>query len=97
MHPGTVRTSMNDYVVESDEVRQRAPLVQQWFQQLYRDGTDTPIERSVELLLMLASGKADALSGRYIDVDDDLDRLLQQTELIERDDLYTLRLRTPKE
>jgi NAD(P)-dependent dehydrogenase (short-subunit alcohol dehydrogenase family) len=97
MHPGTVRTSMNDYVVGSDEVRQRAPLVQQWFQQLYRDGTDTPIERSVELLLVLASGKADALSGRYIDIDDNLDALLQQTELIERDDLYTLRLCIPKE
>jgi NAD(P)-dependent dehydrogenase (short-subunit alcohol dehydrogenase family) len=97
MHPGTVRTSMNDYVVESAEVRQRAPLVQQWFQQLYRDGTDTPIERSVELLLMLASGKADALSGRFIDVDDDLDALLRQTELIEREHLYTLRLRIHKE
>ena len=32
MHPGTVRTPLNDYVLESDEVKQRAPLVQQWFQ-----------------------------------------------------------------
>jgi NAD(P)-dependent dehydrogenase (short-subunit alcohol dehydrogenase family) len=94
MHPGTVRTPMTDYVVESEEIGQRAPLVQQWFQQLYREGADTPIERSVALLMLLASGKADALSGRFIDVDDDLGALLQQTELIERDDLYTLRLRT---
>jgi NAD(P)-dependent dehydrogenase (short-subunit alcohol dehydrogenase family) len=97
MHPGTVRTPMSDYAVESDEVKRRAPFVQQWYQQLYLDGHDTPIERSVELMLTLASGKADALSGRYIDIDDDLDTLLQQAELIERDDLYTLRLRTPKE
>ena len=93
MHPGNVRTAMLDYIVESDEVRQRAPLIQQWGQQLYREGGDTPIERAVELMLTLASGKADALSGRFIDVDDDLDALLQQTDLIERDDLYTLRLR----
>ncbi len=45
-------------------------------------------------MLCLASGKADALSGRYIDVDDDLDALLQQAQAIERDGLYTLRLRT---
>jgi len=97
MHPGTVRTPMSNYAAESDEVKQRAPFVQQWFQQLYREGGDTPIERSVELMMLLASGKADALSGRYIDVDDDLDGLLQQADAIERDDLYTLRLRTHKE
>jgi NAD(P)-dependent dehydrogenase (short-subunit alcohol dehydrogenase family) len=97
MHPGTVRTPMTNYIVESDEIGQHAPWVQQWFQQLFRESGDTPVQRSVELLLFLASGKADALSGRYIDVDDDLDVLLKQTELIELDDLYTLRLRTHKE
>ncbi len=80
MHPGTVRTSMTDYVVESDEIEQHAPWVQQWFQQLFREGGDTPIHRSVALPLFLASGKADALSGRFIDVDDDLDALVQQAE-----------------
>jgi NAD(P)-dependent dehydrogenase (short-subunit alcohol dehydrogenase family) len=94
MHPGTVRTPLTNYIVESDEIGQRAPWVQQWFQQLYQDGGDTPIQRSVELLLFLASGKADALSGRFIDVDDDLDALVQQAEAIQRDDLFTLRLRT---
>jgi NAD(P)-dependent dehydrogenase (short-subunit alcohol dehydrogenase family) len=97
MHPGTVRTPMSDYAAESDEVKQHAPFVQQWFQQLFREGGDTPIERSVGLMLTLASGKADALSGRCIDVDDDLDALLPQAEAIDRDDSYTLRLRIPKE
>jgi NAD(P)-dependent dehydrogenase (short-subunit alcohol dehydrogenase family) len=97
MHPGNVRTTMLDFIVESDEVGLRAPLIQQWGQQLYREGGDTPIQRSVDLMLFLACGKADALSGRFIDIDDDLDAMLQQIELIEREDLYTLRLRTPKE
>jgi NAD(P)-dependent dehydrogenase (short-subunit alcohol dehydrogenase family) len=96
MHPGTVRTPMTNYIVESDEIGQHAPWVQQWFQQLYREGGDTPIQRSVELLLFLASGQADALSGRFIDVDDDLDALVQQADAIQRDDLYTLRLHTPQ-
>ena len=96
MHPGTVRTPMTNYIVESDEIGQRAPWVQQWFQQLYRDGADTPIERSVELLMFLASGQADALSGRFVDVDDDLDVLVHQADAIQRDDLFTLRLHTPQ-
>jgi NAD(P)-dependent dehydrogenase (short-subunit alcohol dehydrogenase family) len=94
VHPGNVRTAMLNYVAESSEVTLRAPIVQGWVQQMYHEGGDTPIQRSVELLLYLASGKADALSGRYIDVDDDLDALLQQIESVNRDDLYTLRLRT---
>ncbi len=97
MHPGTVRTPMTGYAAESEEVKQRAPFVQQWFQQLFADGGDTPIEHSVKLILALASGKADALSGRFIDVDDDLDQWLQHIERIQHDDLYTLRLRTPQE
>jgi NAD(P)-dependent dehydrogenase (short-subunit alcohol dehydrogenase family) len=94
VHPGNVRTAMLNYVAESDEVKQRAPIVQGWVQQMYQAGDDTPIERSVALMLVLAAGRADALSGRYIDADDDFDAMLQQVEVIERDDLYTLRLRT---
>jgi NAD(P)-dependent dehydrogenase (short-subunit alcohol dehydrogenase family) len=97
IHPGDVRTEMLNYVAESDEVKRRAPIIQDWVQQMYQAGEDTPIDRSVELILMLASGKADVLSGRYIDVHNDLNAMLQQSDIIERDDLYTLRLRIPKE
>ena len=94
IHPGNVRTAMLNYVAESDEVKQRAPIIQGWVQEMYQAGNDTPIDRSVELMLFLTSGKADALSGRYLDVDVDLDVVLQQIETIQRDDWYTLRLRT---
>jgi hypothetical protein len=85
---------MADYVRESDAARQRAPQIQQWFQELFAEGRDIPIEQSVQLILFLASGKADALSGRYISIDDDVAELVRRVEEIERDDLYTLRLRT---
>ena len=45
-------------------------------------------------MLCLASGTAGALSGRYVDADDDLGAVLSQAAVIGRDDLYTLRLRT---
>lgn len=78
IHPGTVRTPMNDYVHDSPEIGKRAPWVQQWFRTLFAEGGDMPIERSVHLVLRLAAGDADALSGRYITVEDDLDALVKQ-------------------
>jgi NAD(P)-dependent dehydrogenase (short-subunit alcohol dehydrogenase family) len=50
IHPGTVRTPMNWYVHDSPEVAQQAPQIQQWFQQLYAEHQDTPIEQAVELV-----------------------------------------------
>jgi NAD(P)-dependent dehydrogenase (short-subunit alcohol dehydrogenase family) len=78
IHPGVLRTPMNDYVRDSPEVAKSAPRLQQWYQALYAQGLDTPIERPVHLVLRLASGDADTLSGRYISVEDDLDALVKQ-------------------
>ena len=92
-HPGTVRTSMSDYVVTSPQVMERAPMVQQWFRQLFEEGQDTPIERAVEFVVALATGRADALSGCYLSVDDDLEGLVAQAETIHDEARLTLRLR----
>lgn len=92
--PGTVRTPLSDYAATSPQVRERAPMVQQWFQQLFEEGLDTPIEQAVDLVVALASGRADALSGCFLDVDDDLEALLAQAETIRREQCLTLRLRT---
>jgi NAD(P)-dependent dehydrogenase (short-subunit alcohol dehydrogenase family) len=78
IHPGTVRTPMNDYVHDSPEIGKRVPWLQQRFRTLFAEGRDMPIERSVHLVLRLAAGGADALSGRYITVEDDLDALIKQ-------------------
>jgi NAD(P)-dependent dehydrogenase (short-subunit alcohol dehydrogenase family) len=78
IHPGTVRTPMNAYVHDSPEVAESAPHIQQWFRTLFAEGGDMPIERSVHLVLRLAAGDADALSGRYLSVEDDLDALVKQ-------------------
>ncbi|MBV8378099.1 MAG: SDR family oxidoreductase, partial [Verrucomicrobia bacterium] len=48
IHPRTVRTPMNEYVRDSPEVAKSAPGLQQWFQNLYAQGFDTPIERSLQ-------------------------------------------------
>ncbi|MCU1609871.1 MAG: hypothetical protein JWM45_1787 [Pseudonocardiales bacterium] len=45
-----------------------------------------------ELLLRIATGEVDRLSGRHLSVHDDLDMLLSLTDDVLRDGLYLLRL-----
>jgi NAD(P)-dependent dehydrogenase (short-subunit alcohol dehydrogenase family) len=86
--PGTVRTAMSEYVLESEAGKKWLP----WFRKLFDRGRDVPAEKAAQLVVQLASGRADALSGRFIDVSDDLEKLLGRLEEVKRDDLYTLRV-----
>lgn len=53
----------------------------------------TPIEKSGELCLVLASGRADALSGRYIHAKEhDIEDLIARADEIAEKDLQTMRL-----
>jgi hypothetical protein len=52
-----------------------------------------PPEKVVKLVLRIASGEVDSLSGRYIHVRDDLDLLLTDVQRIQEEDLYSLRLK----
>ena len=48
---------------------------------------------ATELVLFLASGKADALSGRFFAVPEDPATVVERGAEVKRDDLYTLRMR----
>jgi NAD(P)-dependent dehydrogenase (short-subunit alcohol dehydrogenase family) len=49
--------------------------------------------RAADYIVSLASGVADALTGRHLTVDDDLDDLLAHLDALLRFDLHTLRVR----
>ena len=58
------------------------------------DAPWTPPELAPRLVRGLASGRADALSGRYVHAEhDDLDDLIRRADEIRRDDLNAIRLR----
>lgn len=88
IHPGSVRTAMADYLVNSEEANKWVPE----FRTIY-DETEIPAERVGELVVFLASGKADLLTGRFLNVYDDIQELVRQAAAIQQQDLYTLRLR----
>jgi NAD(P)-dependent dehydrogenase (short-subunit alcohol dehydrogenase family) len=57
-------------------------------------GQPLEAERAGRLVARLASGEADALSGRYFHVLDDLDELLRRSDEVVARDLNVPRLRT---
>jgi NAD(P)-dependent dehydrogenase (short-subunit alcohol dehydrogenase family) len=89
VHPGSVRTAMADYLVNSEQGQKWVPD----FRRIY-DQTEIPAERAAQLAVLLASGKADKLTGRFLNVYDNIEELLEKAEDIQQQDLYTLRLHT---
>ena len=90
MGPGTVRTAMSEYSLNSPEGRKWLP----WFKRIFDEGLDLPPERPAELVVRLASGRYDALSGLTLNPRDNLDEILARLEEVGRDKLYSMRLRT---
>jgi NAD(P)-dependent dehydrogenase (short-subunit alcohol dehydrogenase family) len=86
--PGTVRTVMASYSLESPEGKKWLP----WFSKIFDQHIDVPPERAARLVLELASGKTDALSGRMFSIFDDLDLLLKNSAEIEYQNLYSLKM-----
>jgi len=66
-----------------------------WIRDRLASGYGADPEEAARLILALASGRADRLSGRHLSVSENLDAALSRIDQIERDDLHTLRLRTP--
>jgi NAD(P)-dependent dehydrogenase (short-subunit alcohol dehydrogenase family) len=88
--PGTVRTTMTDYLAYSEAGRRWLP----WGEAFMESGVTVPPERAAEMVVVLASGRADGLSGRFLELTDDIGGLIERVEEITRDDRYTMRLRT---
>jgi NAD(P)-dependent dehydrogenase (short-subunit alcohol dehydrogenase family) len=83
--PGTVRTALTEQLTDSAAGRK-------WLAPIPPERWLSP-ERVAELVVFLASGQADRMSGRFIHVLDDVADLARRADVIERDDLYVLRLR----
>jgi NAD(P)-dependent dehydrogenase (short-subunit alcohol dehydrogenase family) len=89
MGPGTVRTAMSEHSLNSPEGKKWLP----WFADIFTEGRDLPAERPAELLCQLASGRFDALSGRYLYPADDLEQLLAAVPDIEAGKLFSLQVK----
>jgi NAD(P)-dependent dehydrogenase (short-subunit alcohol dehydrogenase family) len=94
IHPGLLRIGLTERSLNA-QAPDGSPeaAVQAWVLRQLAEGLETTPECACELVLRLASGEADALSGRYIRVNDDLGDLLAEAETIRRRDSHVLRVR----
>jgi NAD(P)-dependent dehydrogenase (short-subunit alcohol dehydrogenase family) len=87
VNPGLVRTAMSESALSCGE-----PRIQQWFADAFASQRASA-EPGAALVVRLASGAADSLSGRYICATEDVAQMVARAEEIEEHDLYVLRQR----
>ena len=86
--PGLVRTAISESALSCGE-----PGIEQWFTGAFANQEDVSPQSAAALVAYLASGAADALSGRNIDVSDDVAQMAARAAEIQEHDLYVLRER----
>jgi NAD(P)-dependent dehydrogenase (short-subunit alcohol dehydrogenase family) len=89
IQPGTVKTAMAEELMRSETGKRWLP----WFKKIFDEGRDDSTKPGEELVLHLASGKADALTGRFFAAPGAPQNLLDKTAQILKGDLNVLRLR----
>jgi 3-oxoacyl-[acyl-carrier protein] reductase len=98
VHPGFVDTQFADEPLRRADAQKYAPEFVARLKQMKQDpSSGTPISLVADLCVFLASGRGDGLSGRYLRVEDDWEQIARSADAVERDDLYTLRMRTLQE
>lgn len=89
VQPGAVRTRMVEQIFSNPRALQYFP----WLEQMYQSGQNVTPEPATRLVLFLASGAADKLSGRFFNVAEDPEEVMGRAEQILAGDLYSLRMR----
>ncbi len=96
LHPGLLPIGFGELALGAAHVPQPGPqaAVGDWFRDEMAAGRGADPAKAVELLTRLAAGQADALSGRHLTVDDDLDDMLARIDELRSAESYLLRVRT---
>jgi NAD(P)-dependent dehydrogenase (short-subunit alcohol dehydrogenase family) len=95
VHPGIVRAGLTDAAMEERPPAPKGSLeerVRSWFERELAAGRTVSAEQAAALVVDVASGRADALSGRYIAIEDDLDSLVERAQDVRRDNLHALKV-----
>lgn len=89
MMPGTVRTAMTEFIVQSPEGKRWRPT----FRNIFEEGRDVAPDLAASMAVELVSGRADPLSGRYFRATESFDETIARSDEILEENLLTLRLR----
>jgi NAD(P)-dependent dehydrogenase (short-subunit alcohol dehydrogenase family) len=93
-HPGVQPIGLTEAALAADAPPDSpAGRVAYWLRAELAEGRGAEPDHAAQLVVQLAAGRGDSLSGRHLSVHDDLELLLERFDDIQRDDLCTLRLR----
>jgi hypothetical protein len=95
VHPGLVRAGLTDASLLEGTPPSPGTLparVRRWFERQIAEGRSVSVEQAVELLFEVASGRVDPLSGRYIEMGDDLGALVERIDEVRRENLHALKV-----
>jgi NAD(P)-dependent dehydrogenase (short-subunit alcohol dehydrogenase family) len=94
-HPGLVRAGLTDSAGVDGPRPPEGSMelkVLTWFERQIAEGHTVSVEEAAAFLAELASGRADALSGRYVAIDDDLEALIERAADVRRHNLQVLKV-----
>ncbi|MBV9060302.1 MAG: SDR family oxidoreductase [Pseudonocardiales bacterium] len=94
VHPGILPIGLSEPALASTAPSD-SPVgrMREWVGHELAEGRGAQPDQVAGLLLRIATGELDRLSGRHLSVHDDLDAVLARTDDVVRDDLYVLRRR----
>jgi NAD(P)-dependent dehydrogenase (short-subunit alcohol dehydrogenase family) len=92
VHPGILPIGLSEPALASTAPADSPEgRLREWVGHELAEGRGAHPDQVAEVLLRIATGEFDRLSGRHLSVHDDLDALLAHTDDVLRDDLYVLR------
>ena len=96
LHPGILPIGFGELALAAAEVPVEGPQAGTggWIREELASGRGADPHQVADLLVRMAAGDADLLTGRHLTIGDDLEELLSQIDDIRGDDSYFLRVRT---
>jgi NAD(P)-dependent dehydrogenase (short-subunit alcohol dehydrogenase family) len=91
VHPGLLPIGMAETFAAYEPTTSHERQVRNWAFTELAEGRGAEPTEAIELLLRLAAGDGDRLSGRHLSVHDDLDIVLARIDEVRAHDLYMLR------
>jgi NAD(P)-dependent dehydrogenase (short-subunit alcohol dehydrogenase family) len=90
VHPGLLPIGLSTTVIDGVPDNKYEKRISVWTINELSEGRGAQPAQAVDLIMRVANGDADSLSGRHLSVHDDLDALLARRDEVLADDLYML-------
>jgi NAD(P)-dependent dehydrogenase (short-subunit alcohol dehydrogenase family) len=91
VHPGLLPIGLAETAFTAEPtIGSHEWRIRQWVHEEISSGRGADPDAAIRLIVRLAAGDGDRLSGRHLSVHDDLDTLVHRIATVEQDDLYLL-------